>query len=106
MGFLYCFLFETSCNFNKTPSVRDSFKAARDLQIDVELLKSATPLHGLLLFYDGRSVDKRRLNSPLYRCELDARHELRSWLFSREKDGWVAANPPFDAETDTLCSPP
>jgi hypothetical protein len=103
---LYCFLFERSCGIDDRPSVRDILAEAGSLGIEVQLLDAPnTATHGLLLFFDTTVVDKSKFESESYQCELSRRHQLVSWLFKLEKNGWVSAHPPFDAETDTLCPP-
>jgi hypothetical protein len=103
---LYCFLFDRSCNVDARPSVRDVLANARNLAIEVQLLPSPNaPTHAWLLFFDTAVVDRRKLQSASYQCELSGRHQLVSWLFKHERDGWISAHPPFDAETDTFCSP-
>jgi hypothetical protein len=102
----YCFLFESTWTVTKRRSVRDVLVNAKDLAIDVQLLKgSSPPLFGLVLFFDAKAVDMRRIASASYQCELSRRGELISWTFKQQDGAWVSAHPPFDAETDTLCSP-
>jgi hypothetical protein len=103
---LHCFLFDRSCGTDDRPSVRDILAEAESLGIEVQLLDAPNAAtHGLLLFFDAAVVDKRKLEAESYQCELSRRHQLVSWSFKREQNGWVSAHPPFDAETDTLCSP-
>lgn len=99
---LYCFLFDSRCTRARA-SVYKILSSARRLDIEVRLLSAkGQPLHGWLLFFDGTKISKSQLRSPSFLCQHVG--QIASWLFKRENGQWVSANPPFDAETDTLCS--
>jgi hypothetical protein len=102
---LYCYLFDSTCTLPNRLSVRDVLVNAKALRIEVQILDASNvPMHGLLLFFDQAVVTMQELSSPSYLCELSRRNQIASWLFKYEKGAWVSANPPFDLETDTLCS--
>jgi hypothetical protein len=98
---LSCFIFNGRCN-DGHPSVYDILSRAKRLEVQVSRSKT-DPRYSVLLFFDGTRIAKSRLRSPSYLCHhLD---QLNSWLFRLENGAWVSAHSPFDAETDTLCSP-
>jgi hypothetical protein len=100
---LYCFLFDSACNSGR-PSVSDILSGAARLEIDVQLLpENGQPTHGWLVFFDGNKIDKSRLRSPEFLCQHTG--EIASWMFRWVNDEWVSTHPPFDNETDTICSP-
>lgn len=103
---LYCFLFDRRCDANGRPSVDDILSSARRLDVEVQVLRGeGRPLYGLLLFFDATKVRKTRLRSASFQCQLSRRDQIVSWLFRLDDGAWVSAHPPFDFETDTLCSP-
>ncbi len=101
---LYCFLFDHRCNANSRPSIYDTLSRSKRLEIDVQLIRgTGSPPHGWLLFFDASKISRANLRSAAFLC----RHsdQVASWLFKFEDGEWVSANPIFDSETDTLCSP-
>ena len=101
---LYCLLFDRTCNANGRPSVSDILSRSKRLGVEVQVLRARDrPLHGWLLFFDSTTITQTQLRSASYRCQHS--NEIASWLFKLEGKRWVAANPLFDSETDTLCSP-
>jgi hypothetical protein len=100
---LYCYLFDSRCTTAKV-SVHEILSGARRLDINVKVLTAkGQPTHGWLLFFDGTKIPASQLSSPSFLCEHVG--QIASWMFKRERGQWLAATPPFDAETDTLCSP-
>jgi hypothetical protein len=99
---LHCYLFDTKCS--NVRSVYDRLTSARRLETDVSRLPSADgKAYAIVLFFDGARMKRSDLRSRTFRC--DHVQDIASWLFVREQGHWVSANHPFDAETDTLCSP-
>jgi hypothetical protein len=103
---LYCKLFDTSCITWGGRSVYNILREARQLAVTIhDLGKGPDGLrYGIIFFYDGSNIPKERLSSPDFLCEK-ASKEIVSWTFKHVKGRWQGANAPFDAETDTLCSP-
>ena len=104
---LYCAIFDGTCRTTKHASVYDILSGAKRLEIVVQLLwaEGKRPT-GLMLFLDAAKVPKTKLRSASSLCELDQLGQIVSWTFELdESGGWVSAHPPFDLETDTLCSP-
>jgi hypothetical protein len=100
---LYCFLFDSGCTTVKA-SVYEILSRARRLDIEVRLFReNSQTVQGWLLFFDATRVSKSRLRSASFLCQHVG--EIASWMFNRKDGEWVSAHPPFDAETDTLCSP-
>lgn len=100
---LYCFLFDTSCA-TVNASVYDILSRARRLDIDVRVFRErGKPLYGWLLFFDATKIQKSKLRSASFLCQHVG--EIASWMFVEMDGQWISAHPPFDAETDTLCSP-
>jgi hypothetical protein len=101
---LSCFLFDRTCHANGRPSIHDILSGSKRLEIEVQVLRAkGSPPHGWLLFFDATKISRSRLQSASYLCQHST--EIASWLFKLEDNGWVSANPIFDSETDTFCSP-
>ena len=103
---LYCALFDTSCITWGKRSVYDILRSAERLAIRVrDLGKGKDRIrYGLVLFFDAATIDEQRLASAEFLCQKSGK-EIVSWTFKRVSGKWESAHPPFDAETDTLCSP-
>jgi hypothetical protein len=98
----YCFIFDSSCT--TIPSVYEILSRARRLDIEVQVLRGkSNSRYGWLLFFDGTKIRRSQLRSPSFLCQHS--REIASWMFKRENNEWLSAHPPFDGETDTLCSP-
>jgi hypothetical protein len=101
---LYCFLFDRSCNAAGHPSVYDILSSAKQPDIEVQMLRvGGSEPYGLILFFDATRITRAKLQSASYLCQQSG--QMVSWMFKLEGKGWVSAHGPFDAETDTLCSP-
>ena len=100
---LSCFLFDHTCNAVGRPAIYDILSGAKRLSVHVRLLSAkGQPPHGWILFFDATTIASSRLQSASYLCQRS--NEIASWLFKRENNRWVGANPIFDSETDTICS--
>jgi hypothetical protein len=61
---------------------------------------------GLVLFFDATKIPNAKLRAASFLCELQRSDQIVSWMFNLDENGsWVSAHPPFDLETDGLCSP-
>ncbi len=102
---LYCYLFDSGCTPDRLPSVFDVVSSARKLRINVTTHRGRDGvLSGLLLFYDASRISSARLKSAEFLCRHGGR-QLESWRFRFVGGKWESANPIFDLETDSLCSP-
>ena len=97
---LHCYVFDTRCNARGKPSVLEMFTTLRKLRIQP---RSLGPGFAVLFFYDAAVVSARRLGSQRVLCREAGRH-LVSWVFKMEGGRWIAANEPFDFDTDVLCA--
>jgi hypothetical protein len=104
---LYCAIFDRTCETTGHASVYDILSGAKRLGIEVQVLRSkGQPPSGLVLFFDATQIPKTKLRSASFLCQLQRRHQIVSWMFNLDENaGWVSAHPPFDLETDGLCSP-
>lgn len=103
---LYCALFDSACVPGKRlPSVYEVLSRTKRLRIHSTVTTSRDGTrYGMLLFYDAEKILTSRLKSADFLCR-HANREIVSWLFKSVGNRWESANPIFDTETDTLCSP-
>ena len=96
---LHCYVFDSRCNPQGKPSVLEMFSTWRKVGIQAS---SAGSNYAVLFFYDATVVSARGLRSQKTLCR-EAGRRIVSWVFKFESGRWMAANDPFDFDTDTLC---
>ncbi len=102
---LYCYIFDSACiPDSKTRSVSEILSTARQLEIDVSVMRSPSngQMFGLLLFYDKSRVTEAQLLSEDYRCSPQAFKEVASWHFVMSNGKWSATTI-LDYKTEGIC---